>query len=228
MRTAPPAATTVRSAKHAVRSPCWTVGKSSSSRRRLVPSMSIPRAPCSATTVHRFGLPGQVVAARAARGHEAERNVIAGNDVRDPLADGFDDACAFVPEHHRPAAGAEIAVGVAHVGVAHAGGDDLHEHLTRLRRVELDLFDDDGLARMVKNGRADPRHPPAFERIEVGDDAETGPVRRRDRPVRRDLERIRQQPVAALRRSMPAARTAPRRTARSTGRARACRFARRP
>ena len=56
--TAPPAATTVRSAKQAVRSPCFRVVPSAS-RSRLVPSISIPRAPCSATTSHRFGFPAR-------------------------------------------------------------------------------------------------------------------------------------------------------------------------
>ena len=54
--TAPPAATTVRSAKQAVRRPCFRVVPSGS-RSRLVPSISIPCAPCSATTAHRLGLP---------------------------------------------------------------------------------------------------------------------------------------------------------------------------
>jgi len=62
------------------------------------------------------------------------------------------DARALVAEDHR-----EQSLGIGAragelVGVAHAAGPDLHEHLAGLRSVEVHRLDDEGLARLVGDG----------------------------------------------------------------------------
>src|SRR5207244_6543592 len=84
---------------------------------------------------------GAAGAAAPAGRHEREDDVLAAREPVDPLADLLDDAGALVSEHHRPATLAELAVSKPHVGVADAGRRDAHEHLARLRRIELDLLD---------------------------------------------------------------------------------------
>ena len=88
-------------------------------------------------------------------GHEGAGVVEAVGEGVTHVAPGEHVVFCFVPEHHRPPSDAEVAVGVAHVGMAHARCGHLHQHLVRLRRVELDLLHGDGLARMPENGRAD-------------------------------------------------------------------------
>ena len=78
--------------------------------------------------------PGPAGAARAARGHEAERHVVAGDQVDDVLADRLDHARALVAEHHRPPPRAEPPVGEVDVGMTHAGGRDPHQHLAAAGR----------------------------------------------------------------------------------------------
>ncbi len=85
--------------------------------------------------------------------------MIAGHYVVDSHADGFDDAGALVPEHHRPPAPAELPVRQANVGVADTGSCDADEHLAGLRRIELDLFDLDGATRLAEDDGSHPtRH----------------------------------------------------------------------
>ena len=70
---------------------------------------------------------------RAARGDEAERDVVAGRHVVDALPDRLDHAGALVAEHDRHAAVAQVPLGQVQVGVAHARGGDPDEHLARRR-----------------------------------------------------------------------------------------------
>ena len=72
--------------------------------------------------------------------------------------------------------------------MADARGRDAHEHLARLRRGELDLLDANGAPARGERRRESSSDPPALERVEVGRDAEPRPGRRRDRPVRGDLD----------------------------------------
>ena len=92
--------------------------------------------------------PRPACAAGAARGDHAEHDAVARRDVDDALADLLDGAGALVPEHHRPAPGAEAAGGEMDVGVADAGRRDAHQHLAGFRRRERHLLDADvaGLA----------------------------------------------------------------------------------
>jgi len=60
---------------------------------------------------------------------------VGAQDVMKAPPDGRDPSRPFVPEHHRPAVCAEVAVRVAHVGMAHARRSHFHEHLACLRRV---------------------------------------------------------------------------------------------
>ena len=203
--TAHAAGTTARSAKQATKLKCCA-GRPSASRSRLVPSSSIPAHARSPATSQRLRRPAAQAAAAPAGGDEAERDVVAGRDVVDALPHGLDDAGALVPEHHRHAAGAEVAVGEVEVGVAHAGGGDAHEQLAGARRLELDLLDGERRVVGVQDGGADPHATRcASSASRSGDDAEPGPVRRPDRPVGRDRRHVAaEQPVAP--RGRPAGR----------------------
>ena len=97
--------------------------------------------------------------AAAARGNDAESDVVARRDVLDSGADRLDDAGALVTHDHRPAPLAELAVGKSHVRVADACRDDSNEDLVVPRWRELDLLDDEWLSRLVEDGRADPHQP---------------------------------------------------------------------
>jgi hypothetical protein len=96
-------------------------------------------------------LAGEAVAARATRRDEAERDAVAGLDVRDVLADLFHHARAFVSEDDRPVPVPELAVRVAHIRVADPGGGDTHEDLACLRRVEIHLLHRYGLPGMSEH-----------------------------------------------------------------------------
>ena len=71
--TAPRAATTQRSAKHAVMQDVLQRRAVRRARSRDVPSISIPAQPCSPAGSHRLGRPARQ-AGSTARGHEAERD----------------------------------------------------------------------------------------------------------------------------------------------------------
>jgi hypothetical protein len=93
------------------------------------------------------GLARAAVSAGAARGNEAQRDMVSGRDVPDCGADGLDDARTLVTHHGGPLAGAaEVAVRMADVRMAHPDGGDPDEHFIRLRWIELDVLDLDGLA----------------------------------------------------------------------------------
>ena len=83
---------------------------------------------------------GRARRAATARRDEAEHDVVAGRQPADVLADLLDDAGALVAaddrQLERQVAGHQVLV-----GVAHAGGGDLHQHLTGLGLVEVDLLD---------------------------------------------------------------------------------------
>src|SRR6185437_14571911 len=67
------------------------------------------------------GVARQTLRAGAAGGHEAERHVDAGGDMRDARAHGLDRAGALVAEHDRLPLAAQVAVSQVQVGVADAG-----------------------------------------------------------------------------------------------------------
>jgi len=73
--------------------------------------------------------------------------------------DALDHAGALVPEHHRPAAVAEVALGQVQVGVADACRRDPHEHLAVAGRVELDRLDRERGPRRVEDGGPDAERP---------------------------------------------------------------------
>ena len=78
--------------------------------------------------------------AAAAGRDEGEDDVVARRDPGDALADLEHDAGALVTADDGRDAG-QVAGADVVVGVAHAGGHHLHEDLTGLGRVELDLLD---------------------------------------------------------------------------------------
>src|SRR5262249_13117584 len=104
-------------------------------------------------------LPGAAVPARAARRNEAQRDVVSRRHVRDVRADRLDDTRALVAHDGGPLPGTEVAVRMADVRVAHAGRGDANEDLVGLRRIELDLLDLDGPARMTENRSANAHQP---------------------------------------------------------------------
>jgi hypothetical protein len=124
--------------------------------------------------------------------------VIAHGDVRDALADGLNDACAFVPRDDGHGvlrrAGDEVPV-----AVAHADRGEADEHFGWPGRVELELFDAEGLVGRVQHGGAD-LHVPARKR-ELRRSFNYGEVAARRHPERsegsRASERLRS--FAALR-----------------------------
>ncbi len=85
--------------------------------------------------------------------------MVSGNDVCDAVSHRLHDACALVPHHRGPLARAEVAVREANVGVADADRGDAHEHLARLRRVEIDVLDRDRVAGLAQDRGADPHQP---------------------------------------------------------------------
>ena len=99
--------------------------------------------------------PGDAHAALAAGGDEAEGDAVAGADVGDALPDRLDDAGALVPEHDRPAAVAEVALGQVQVGVAHARRGHPHEHLVLPGRIEQECLDAERHALLLEDGRPD-------------------------------------------------------------------------
>ena len=92
--------------------------------------------------------------AASARWNEGQDHVVARGEAGHLGADRLDDPGALVAEHHRPAAGAELAVGEAHVGMADPGGDDPHEHLAGARRIERHRLGGDRPARLTQDAGA--------------------------------------------------------------------------
>ena len=79
----------------------------------------------------------------AAARHEDQRNRVTALQVGDAGPAFFDDARRLVAEHHRHDA-RPVAVDDRKVGVAEAGGGDLHQHLARAGRIQLDGLDGNG------------------------------------------------------------------------------------
>ena len=94
------------------------------------------------------------VDALAALGREQRHDVVAGLHERDPLADLLHDPGPLVAEHGRGVAGGIRARRGVEVGVAHAAGLEPHQHLARVRLVELDLLHRERLPELLENGRA--------------------------------------------------------------------------
>ena len=146
--------------------------------------------------------------------------MVAGRNVRDCVADRLDHPRSLVPEHHRPAARPELAVGVAHVGMTNAGGRHAHEDLPALGgSSSTSSIAPAGPAGEGRRRGCASSDPVLLERVEVGHDAETRGLGRRDRPVVGDLERSRAAASLAARPTTRADRTAPRDTGRSRTRA---------
>src|SRR5690348_14952594 len=69
----------------------------------------------------------------------------------------LDDASPFVAEDHRQLS--DLITGdVVPIGVAHARGHEVDQHLVLLRIVELQLLDDKGLVKAVGYGGASAHH----------------------------------------------------------------------
>src|SRR5262245_10029490 len=78
--------------------------------------------------------------AMAATRHEHHHHVVADREIVDAGPEFFDHARRLMTEHHRRRSWA-VAVDHRQIGVAQAGGADLHQHLAVARRIELDLLD---------------------------------------------------------------------------------------
>ncbi|VXA88758.1 conserved hypothetical protein [Aeromonas veronii] len=111
-----------------------------------------PLALGGADLLAEVGLAGLAEFALAALGGVERDHVIPHLDAGDPFADGFDDTAPLVTEN----AGEDpfrILTGESEgIGMADAGGDDAHPHLSGLWRHDLDLFDGEGLARAPGDG----------------------------------------------------------------------------
>ena len=67
--------------------------------------------------------------------------MIASHHAADSSSDAFDDAGAFVTQHNRHIRPAHRAVHDVQAAVAHAAGRQTHQHLARMRLVQVHLFD---------------------------------------------------------------------------------------
>jgi hypothetical protein len=95
--------------------------------------------------------PGRAVAAHPAGGDERADDVVADGHPAHRRAHRLDDAGTLVPADHRQPGDAVTGAQVL-VGVAHAGDGEPDPHLLRLRRVQLQLGDLPGLARLPDDG----------------------------------------------------------------------------
>ena len=86
----------------------------------------------------------------AARG-ERHRDLVADGVADDGVADLFDGARALVPQDERERRG-DVTVLDGEVGVAQAGGGDLHEQFVRTDVVEDDLLEGERGVLAVKDG----------------------------------------------------------------------------
>src|SRR5215468_170702 len=90
----------------------------------------------------------------AAVWHKAEDDPVARLDHGHAVPHRFHDARALVAEHGGHCDG-RLALLEVQVAPAHAGGPDLHQHLTALGRIELDGLDRVGLVHVVEDGCGD-------------------------------------------------------------------------
>src|ERR1700733_2475913 len=80
-----------------------------------------------------------------AAGHEAQDYMVARPHLDDPRADLLDNAGALVSEHDRLRHRIHL-VAHDHIGVAHAGRDNAHQHFVVARLAHAQLFNDEGTA----------------------------------------------------------------------------------
>src|SRR5207253_5473184 len=85
----------------------------------------------------------------AARRTEREHRVVARLDPRHIRADGFDDTGRLVPEDHRQAV-FPLTLDDVVIAMADAGCADTQLHLTRARRLDLDVLQAQGLSVVVE------------------------------------------------------------------------------
>ena len=83
--------------------------------------------------------------------------MVADLEVAHTVADLFDDACALVSENAREREGDE-ALARTEVGVTQAGGNNPDEHLTALRALDLDFFQDERFVIGGQDRRGGRRH----------------------------------------------------------------------
>jgi hypothetical protein len=72
--------------------------------------------------------------------------MVAGFDAGDAFAHFLDDARALVAEHGREQPLRVLPGQGVGVGVADAGGDNLHQHFTGFRAGHVDFFNNQGFA----------------------------------------------------------------------------------
>ena len=77
--------------------------------------------------------------------------MVADDDARHTGADRLDDTCTLVAEHRR-AARLGGTVDRVEIGMADAARTEAHQHLTRLRRVEIELLHLVGPAGRLEHG----------------------------------------------------------------------------
>ena len=128
-----------------------------SSESREVPSASVPVEAMRAPVLAEVRPAGTAALALAARGHEREHDVVAGPHALDAGPDLGHDARRLVADHERQRLG-QVAVDDVQVAVTDAAGRDPHEHLSGLRRRQLDVEDLDGATRLPQHGGLHP-HP---------------------------------------------------------------------
>ena len=105
---------------------------------------------------HRLVLSRHAVFALAAFGHVERDHVVAFLQPLDARADVDDDARAFVAEDRGKQAFGIRAGQRELVGVADAGRLDLDQHFSRFRTFEIDGFDRERRARLVRDGGMNP------------------------------------------------------------------------
>jgi hypothetical protein len=66
-----------------------------------------------------------------------------------------DDPRPFMPADHRIRQAREIPVAGVQIGVAHAAGDDPHQHLAGARRRQIEILDFKGLSATWNDGGGD-------------------------------------------------------------------------
>ena len=98
------------------------------------------------------GAAAPALVAFAARGRERENDVVAGRERSYARPDLLHDSSGFVAENERKRL-RKVAVDDVQVAVAHTAGCDPDEHLTLLRRSQVDLEHLHGPARLPENGR---------------------------------------------------------------------------
>ena len=93
--------------------------------------------------IAQVGVPVRARRAAAAGGDEPEHHVIAGLEPVDAVSHLLHDPGTFVAADHRRRRyeARDVAVHGVLVGVAHARGHHLDQHLIVFRRIEFDLLD---------------------------------------------------------------------------------------